>query len=613
MSLALVTAFLLVAPPAQAQSDYPGGGSGGGNSYPGSGGGSSPPPSHCWNITYSQTGTWSEITIDNYGNRTPLNGEWDTLTAPYNTSGGGDNHGYHYVSDITDGTVTATLTWVPADGYTQVTDPPPSKVYINEYADARWNAVWDTNNSSPPFNADYTGALADDGLGDPAVDGESTGHHLIQKDGSSGTITVSCKLHAHSPTSVNLTSGYPGGGYPGGGYPGGGGAYWSWSGGALIVTNFSVSVDTRAVTISCPDVDGPNDSTPTFYKNPDVYGRVDANGDPLVTRVAHQREPDGTMRADIGLDYGDNDYQNQSNYVNVTFTANPTGDWAENLSQYLWNTSLKNASYPGTLNGVPPDPGIQTLLNVYRRPFVIDNGQTPPTVYTADVGDISGNASVDHLFFKYQNGDNRPDPWTPYETGNDGDGAIATADYYLSLHQPHEFLPSVKHGLLEPGEAQENIIYQDAVLDIKSQPPYAAPGDGVQCEWNAPSPLWADADQILSILSHAPWPNEWVGLGFAAAGGAATDYGPKADSATINFDDNTWNDPASQFPQDYPKDQYPMADYQMAPGKHLRYFRHYVLKDDYDQKGFEGETLVWFDTYAGKGPSFGTFTWAPTQ
>ncbi|MDQ2799414.1 MAG: hypothetical protein M3Y13_07200, partial [Armatimonadota bacterium] len=87
-------------------------------------------PGHRWNITYSQTGDWSEIAIDNYGNRTPLNGQWDTLTAPDNTSGG-DNHGYHYVSDITDGTVTATLTWVPAYGYTNVTDPPPSKVYIN--------------------------------------------------------------------------------------------------------------------------------------------------------------------------------------------------------------------------------------------------------------------------------------------------------------------------------------------------------------------------------------------------------------------------------------------------------------------------------------------------
>ena len=426
-------------------------------------------------------------------------------------------------------------------------------------------------------------------------------------DGSSGTLTVTGTVQAECDLSEPASSGYPGGGYPGGGYPGDG---YPGSGGSGTLSGtagcyFTAALDTRGVSIST-DIDS------TYWKKRVSGGYVDANGDPVFSRVQHQPEPDGTMRGDIGLYYGSGDYSDPGNFIRVTFASNVFGSWATNLSQYLWNTSLKNASYPGTLYGVPPDPGIQTVMNLYRKPYILNETQTPTVVDACDAGDSSGSPNTDHLFFKYQNGDNRPSPWTPYITGNDGDGAVATANYYLSLHQPYEFIKSNKHGIIQPGEGQENILYQDASLDIKSNPPYATPGNGVQCEWKAPSPFWGYAGQATSVLSNAPWPYKWVGVAVAAAGVGLSDFGPKPDSAIINFD-GAWNDPASQFPPDHPKGSQPPADYRMTPGQHMRYLRHYQLKDTFDMQGYEGETLEWFDTYAGKGPSFGVFTWALTQ
>ena len=78
------------------------------------------------------------------------------------------------------------------------------------------------------------------------VNGTSQGSHLIQRDGSSGTIVLTCSLYAHNPASVWKAGSYPGGGsgYPGGdGYPGSAYGYWTWSGGGLITTSFSVSID----------------------------------------------------------------------------------------------------------------------------------------------------------------------------------------------------------------------------------------------------------------------------------------------------------------------------------------------------------------------------------
>lgn len=238
-----------------------------------------------------------------------------------------------------------------------------------------------------------------------------------------------------------------------------------------VSVSYAVYIDNRAVAITS-NRDNP---TPTTYKYV-VPGVFNANGDPAYEKYTHAPEADGTMRADIGLDFGDADLGNSWNYEHITYTGNPSGNWAENESQYLWNTSLKNASYPGTLFGVPPDPGIETLTNAYREPYILkgtnDDGSPmiPPLLAQGDAGTIGGAPVTDHIFFSYTNGDNRPSRWTPYTTGNDGDGAIAKASYWVYIHPAFELLPSVKHGILQPGEDQENIVYQNADLDIKASP-----------------------------------------------------------------------------------------------------------------------------------------------
>ena len=593
MSLTSLT-LLLCLPTARAQSGYPSGS--GGSGYPGSPG---------WVAKAGDPVVTGNIT-DTF---TDAQGNVSHLDKPYTNYGSSPdslkvNAGESLTYKV-NGTVTYTWTWNGGPNNL----PPPSSQGVLETAGAGAYGGGDVSGTVTVIASD--GGIGKESKTDSvSADGKTQSHgdsfggsQVVTVDGSSGTLTVTGTMQAECDLSEPKSSGgYPGGGYPGGGYPGSGGSgtLWGNAGG----NKFTAILDTRGVSISA-SVDS------TYWKKRVSGGYVDANGDPVCARVLHQREPDGTMRGDIGLNYGSSDYNDPGTYVSVTFGANTFGSWATNLSQYLWNTSLKNASYPGTLYGVPPDPGIQVVTNLYRKPYIPNETQIPLSVVASDAGDVSGNAQVDHLFFKYQNGDNRPDPWTPYVTGNDGDEVTATANYYLSLHQPHEFNRSAKHGILQPGEGQENIIYREATLDIKSNPPYATPGNGVQCEWNAPSPFWGYGAEAASVLSNAPWPYKWLGVAVGAAGLGLSDFGPKPDSATINFDSNTWNDLASQFPPDHPKGQYPMADYRMTPGQHMRYLRHFQLHDTYDMQGYGGETLESFDTYAGKGPSFGIFTWAP--
>ncbi len=152
---------------------YPGGG------YPGGGG--PPAPSHFWNITYScPNGTsgyhWMQA---NYQGAPVYAG-----TNPWSPTGNSDGSGGQYACDAAvSGTVTPTLTWVPATGQTLATDPPSEPVCILQTSFAFYSG----GVGSGGIN---TGGNASDGLGDPCVNDQSQGAHLIQRDGSSGTIIL---------------------------------------------------------------------------------------------------------------------------------------------------------------------------------------------------------------------------------------------------------------------------------------------------------------------------------------------------------------------------------------------------------------------------------------
>ncbi len=256
LSLFTLAAFLAaLATPQPAQAQYPGGGYPGGypgggypgGGYPGGGypGGGYPGGGsgggHYWQITYSQTGTWSYALRDtpSYGLSTPYSDPWPA--AGSGDGGGGSNE----INGSTSGTITATLTWIPATGQTMQSDPPPQQLNVVECGYAWENSLWGGPNP-PPGPA----GSASDGLGDSEVPSSngyvSQGYHLVQKSSTSGTVTVTCSPSASNPTSTWQTAGYPGGGYPGGGYPGGGGpGYWDWTGGECTVgfTVYPITVD----------------------------------------------------------------------------------------------------------------------------------------------------------------------------------------------------------------------------------------------------------------------------------------------------------------------------------------------------------------------------------
>ena len=134
--------------------------------------------------------------------------------------------------------IVATLTWQPASGQTLTTDPPPtSPVSILETGTATEGpGPW--NGSGP---APYPKGSASDGLGDPqTVSGDghgyfSSGAHLSQQDGSSGTITIGPVTLSATCPHTTFVNGSP-----------------DWEGSSGVNVSLTVSVDTRYATISLP-------------------------------------------------------------------------------------------------------------------------------------------------------------------------------------------------------------------------------------------------------------------------------------------------------------------------------------------------------------------------
>ncbi len=385
MSLGLLTLSLLTASSAQAQACGP------------------DVSDHCWQITYA---TSNNVDL-HYVRDVPTIGQ-STLT----DSQGGSN----IIDGDEESTVATTLTWMPANGDAAL-DPPPDKdhpVHLIEHGYAYESSLG--GGSSSPSSGSGT---ADDGLGDPRDGGGiSQGNHLIVKDGSSGTITLDpVALKAINPVST-YQSDYPGGGGGGGGYPGGGGPGWDWTGGEGAISFYvylDPSASPRAVTISA-NVD------PTYYKVPDANNPVDDNGDVNYYGVAHIRAADGTMSGDVGLPITEYDTYDHAigpvSWTPITYHANLSGIWQTANSSYNWFSSLKQQGSNGAL--YPPD-----FTNSYLDPYWINTSNvanTPPNAVAP--GDTNPN-SADHIHITCVD-------------GGDGDGAVATANYFMTLHAAME-------------------------------------------------------------------------------------------------------------------------------------------------------------------------------
>jgi len=215
------------------------------------GGGSGGGPDQ-WVTTYSCSGTGNAYRLNLDGTREGNNVTWNGTTS--STGEMASNYklaGAHDGGASSSGTITATLTWLAADGVSPAKTKPLAKIYLLESTSALFDYGYGDATSST------VSASVDDGMNDPQVESvgitySSSGKHLVQADGSSGVITRSVTMSASG--SITDTQGL-------------GNEY-------VASCEFIVSLDPRAATIYCAELqDGGN-----FHKgaNNTLEANVDA-------------------------------------------------------------------------------------------------------------------------------------------------------------------------------------------------------------------------------------------------------------------------------------------------------------------------------------------------
>ncbi len=137
----------------------------------------------------AQAGTYTWTTTDASGNITAQSpsfsgGQWSSAYTggPFPYESGGNRTGTGDSSSQTDssGSVKVTFTWQPAAGKTSTTDP-PTPCIVKSSCTANWYG-------QGPFNAPPS---CSDGLGDPEINGRSSGTQYRLQMPSNGVITVS--------------------------------------------------------------------------------------------------------------------------------------------------------------------------------------------------------------------------------------------------------------------------------------------------------------------------------------------------------------------------------------------------------------------------------------
>ena len=239
-----------------------------------------------------------------------------------------------------------------------------------------------------------------------------------------------------------------------------------------------------------------------------------------------------------------------------------------------------------------------------------------PTIDNTNNGAIIPNETgkTDQITFQFRNGDNRNTGFPT--TGNDGDGAVATANYYMALHQPWEWTASKK-----PADG----FWREVALSV-AQPGYAGNNSGIACTWNEDNPFVADAalnanDIVAGAFTVAGAATPYPGLNalLTLVGFTVDKFGPKPDNGTGDFD-GAWGDGHSTFSTPYPSNYWTMTpqqqnnvrqNYTMVPHLFLHYTTNYYLGDNWGSSGYIGQVPKAFATLDmradGKGP--GAMDW----
>jgi len=333
----------------------------------------------------------------------------------------------------------------------------------------------------------------------------------------------------------------------------------------------SVRQDSREVAISA-SVDVTNMKSPSL--NSDGTTQVDAYNNIIYHAVPHSPAPDGTMSGDVGLGYGPNYIPGSPDPLDlydIKYTPHLGGTWGAN-STYSWFSSLKQSGGGGPSFG-----------NTYIGAAVLYTDALP----LINPGETS---NIDHIHLTVI---------------DSNDGTKGTANYYLSLHQPTELLPS--------NQAMEDVTKEIEEVET-SAPHYAAPGLSVNCTWNAPGAYWDYLGGGVGAMAEIPGVDEvpWLGL-FCAASGIAIDHlKPVADTGGASFEDNI-NQPKSTFPDehDHPFATTPHYLFKMKPHILGLYKRTHLLRDTWDITGFISETPIDADVYERTGGGYGEYDYSP--
>ena len=489
-------------------------------------------------------------------------------------------------------TVTAKLVWMPDAPQDTSLPPPTVDVLVTGSA------------ACSQYLVNPTGLVvhADDGLQDsptslvaPMYGQTSTGKHLVHLTVSAGQTSVALPGGAVTlSSSVSCTASQGGNGSPGMG------------------VSYAVQIDSRMVTI----VGGRS----TFKKV--LSGGVDANGDGLWQQVPNQFI-NGTLSDDIAIPFGEKHNEvisgslvpvDSTTKLSSTYLPGLFGNWATEGAQYLLNTSAKNYNLQGALGSAFVDtPPTAADIPEFTNTFV------GPTVDDTNSGAIIWNDAgvTDHVFFKFTNGDNRHMNPTAYPTGNDGDGAIASANYYLNIHHPIESFPShapamtvYRIATAYPVSGTNPLTGEADIPMTIDAPGYATYGtDGTNglaatVHLNNPSVGWALSANVASLLSNIPYPGYLVALDvvFNGASIAINYYRPAATTYPVAWSVGAWTDPWSTGQGTGSK-----SDYRMFPRIRVRYTRTYTLVDTYDMSGFQTEGMSHSDKFVQNDSSFGYF------
>ncbi len=453
--------------------------------------------------------------------------------------------------------LTWTPDWVPPPGVDN-SQPPPT-VDVLETASAGSGV-----GLNQPTSVSTT---ADDGLGDaqtypaPSYYGaQCSGKHLFHLVVPAGQMSVTLPTRSLSaslswlPSSAN-------------------------TGGPGMSVNYAVQKDTRAVTISA-GVDATLGKGPRHDESgTDMYNIY---GDQMFTPHPHSREPDGTMRGDIGIPDTDG---GSYNYTDITYSAGRTGSWSLDGDTDFWYHGLISDPYE-------PDHLSETITSY--SPNISDFTVRYNGYWTGKVAMDSHNVSqrstigTDHVFFSYVDGH---------------DQAKATANYYMTVHQPYEYVLSKK-----PAEAD----WRPVPITIDPNQNF---GNDSTCSftYNADNPMVAEvtfdgtgktatvgALTVAGAATTLPWLNALL-----TAGAFGLDkFGPVPAHGTADFvqcfesNYSTFNKPrpADYFSLSLDEKRKARALYTIQPYFFVRYTKTYYAVDTWDWKGYAGQQYRMLET-----------------